>query len=152
MIGIIDCQIGNIGSLRNALTYVGAQVDVISHPDGLNACQAVVLPGVGAFDPAMAAVEASEFGVAVKAYAKEGRPVLGICLGMQLLTRGSDEGHRSVVVRGGLQLRSVVRRPVHPIMNGACFGRGGRRRGAPYPKSKRPSGRDQPGPTAGSIT
>lgn len=95
MIGIIDCQIGNIGSLRNALTYVGAQVDVISHPDGLNACQAVVLPGVGAFDPAMAAVEASEFGAAVKAYAKEGRPVLGICLGMQILTRGSDEGLRS---------------------------------------------------------
>lgn len=95
MIGIIDCQIGNIGSLRNALTYVGAQVDVISHPDELKACHAVVLPGVGAFDPAMAAVETSEFGAGIKAYANEGRPVLGICLGMQLLTLGSDEGLRS---------------------------------------------------------
>lgn len=92
MIGIIDCQIGNIGSLRSALTYIGAQVEVIRHPDGLSACQAVVLPGVGSFDPAMSSVESSGFAAELKAYAKEGRPILGICLGMQLLTHGSDEG------------------------------------------------------------
>jgi len=92
MIGIIDCQIGNIGSLRNAFAYLGAQVEVIKHPEGLSACQAVVLPGVGAFDPAMAAVETSGFATAVKAYAGEGRPLLGICLGMQILTQGSEEG------------------------------------------------------------
>ena len=92
MIGIIDCQIGNIGSLRNALTYIGAQVEVISHPDEIRACHAVILPGVGAFDPAMAAVEAAGFSTAVKAYASEQRPLLGICLGMQILTQGSDEG------------------------------------------------------------
>lgn len=92
MIGIIDCQIGNIGSLQNALTYIGAQVEVISHPDEIRACHAVVLPGVGAFDPAMAAVEASGFATAVKAYAGEQRPLLGICLGMQILTQGSEEG------------------------------------------------------------
>ncbi len=94
MIGIIDCQIGNIGSLRSALTYLGAQVEVISSPDGLSDCQAIVLPGVGAFDPAMSLVERSGFGAELKTYAKEGRPVLGICLGMQLLTDGSDEGIR----------------------------------------------------------
>ena len=92
MIGIIDCQIGNIGSLRNALSYIGAQVEVISHPDEIRACHAVVLPGVGAFDPAMAAVEAAGFSAAVKAYASEQRPLLGICLGMQILTQGSEEG------------------------------------------------------------
>lgn len=92
MIGIIDCQIGNIGSLRSALTYLGAQVEVICRSDGLSACQAIVLPGVGAFDPAMTSVEALGFGAAIKEYAKDGRPVLGICLGMQLLTQGSDEG------------------------------------------------------------
>jgi len=92
MIGIIDCRIGNIGSLRSALTYLGADVEVISRSDGLGACQAVVLPGVGAFDPAVHSLEASGFGRAVKQYAKDGRPVLGICLGMQLLTQGSDEG------------------------------------------------------------
>lgn len=99
MIGIIDCQIGNIGSLRNALTYLGAQVEVISHPNGVSDCQAVVLPGVGAFDPAMSSVEYSGFGAEIKAYVKAGRPVLGICLGMQLLAHGSDEG-----VRPGLNL------------------------------------------------
>lgn len=92
MIGIIDCQIGNIGSLRNAFAYLGAQVEVINHPVGLSACQAVVLPGVGAFDPAMAAVEASGFAAAVKTYVREHRPLLGICLGMQILTQGSEEG------------------------------------------------------------
>ncbi len=99
MIGIIDCQIGNIGSLRNALTYLGAKVEVISRPDGVSDCHAVVLPGVGAFDPAMSSVECSGFGAEIKAFAKEGRPVLGICLGMQLLAHGSDEG-----VRPGLGL------------------------------------------------
>jgi glutamine amidotransferase len=99
MIGIIDCRIGNIGSLRNALTYLGAQVDVIRYPEELKSCSAVVLPGVGAFDPAMASVESSGFGDGIKAYCKENRPVLGICLGMQLLTFGSDEG-----VRPGLGL------------------------------------------------
>lgn len=99
MIGIIDCQIGNIGSLRNALTYLGAEVEVISHPSGVTDCQAVVLPGVGAFDPAMSSVEYSGFGAEIKAYAKAGRPVLGICLGMHLLAHGSDEG-----VRPGLNL------------------------------------------------
>lgn len=92
MIGIIDCQIGNIGSLRNAFAYLGAQVEVINHPVGLSACQAVVLPGVGAFDPAMAAIEASGFAAAVKAYAGERRPLLGICLGMQILAQSSEEG------------------------------------------------------------
>ncbi len=92
MIGIIDCNIGNIGSLRNAFSYLGAHVEVISHPEGLSACRAVVLPGVGAFDPAMAAVDASGFASKIKAYASERRPLLGICLGMQMLTHGSEEG------------------------------------------------------------
>jgi len=92
MVGIIDCKIGNIGSLHNALSYLGARVEIITRPDDLTDCQAVVLPGVGAFDPAMAAVESSGFAAGVKAYAEEHRPLLGICLGMQILTQGSDEG------------------------------------------------------------
>ena len=92
MIGIIDCQISNIGSLLNAFSYLGAQVSVISHPNDLATCEAVVLPGVGAFDPAMAAVEATGFATALKAYGRSGRPLLGICLGMQMLTNGSEEG------------------------------------------------------------
>jgi imidazole glycerol phosphate synthase glutamine amidotransferase subunit len=92
MVGIIDCKIGNIGSLHNAISYLGAQVEVIRHPDDLKYCQAVVLPGVGAFDPAMTAVECSGFAAAVKAYAGERRPLLGICLGMHILAQGSEEG------------------------------------------------------------
>jgi glutamine amidotransferase len=93
MVGIIDCQIGNIGSLRSALSYLGAEVSVVADPDGLRHCSAAILPGVGAFDPAMEQVEASGFAPAIKDYVSTGRPVLGICLGMQLFTEGSDEGN-----------------------------------------------------------
>lgn len=92
MIGIVDCQIGNIGSLRNAFSYIGAEVEIIGHPDCLDKYTAIVLPGVGSFDPAMKAIEASGFADAIKIYANSGRHLLGICLGMQMLAQGSEEG------------------------------------------------------------
>ncbi len=95
MIGIIDCQIGNIGSLKNAFSYIGAKVEVISHPEELYSCDAIVLPGVGAFNSAMTAIHKSGFAQAVKSYAGNGRPLLGICLGMQMLSHGSEEGNLS---------------------------------------------------------
>lgn len=93
MIGIVDSQIANIGSLRNAFLYIGANVEVISHPNDLDIYSAIVLPGVGSFNPAMKALETSGFSSAIKSYAHAGRPLLGICLGMQMLTQGSEEGN-----------------------------------------------------------
>lgn len=92
MIGIIDCNIGNIGSLRNAFAYLGASAEVVRDPGELDRQDAIVLPGVGAFDAAMMSLDRSGFGAAVVAYAGSGRPVLGICLGLQVLCNGSEEG------------------------------------------------------------
>lgn len=92
MIGIIDCSIGNIGSLMNAFAYLGKQAEVVHDPAQLSKYRAAVLPGVGAFDAAMGAIRRSGFDAAVSAYAASGAPLLGICLGMQILCAGSEEG------------------------------------------------------------
>jgi len=94
MIGIVNCHIGNIGSLLNAFSYLGEQAEVIHDPAQLDVCRAIVLPGVGAFDAAMASVERTGFNSSIKCYAASGRPVMGICLGMQILCNGSEEGKR----------------------------------------------------------
>lgn len=92
MIGIIDCRLGNIGSLLNALAHLNAPARTVRELAELDDCEAIVLPGVGAFDAGMSALARSGFGDAVKAYAAAGRPVLGICLGLQLLCNSSEEG------------------------------------------------------------
>lgn len=92
MLAIIDCNIGNIGSLRNAFAYLGAPAEVVSEPSTLQNYAAAVLPGVGAFDAAMTSLDRSGFAQAVKQFARRGSPLLGICIGMQLLCRRSDEG------------------------------------------------------------
>lgn len=94
MIGIIDCRIGNIGSLRNAFSFLGADAEVICRPHDLNNCDGIVLPGVGAFDAAMSSVDDSGFSAAIKTYVGSGRPLLGICLGLQLICDSSEEGTR----------------------------------------------------------
>lgn len=94
MIGIIDCDIGNLGSLRNAFAFLDAQTEVIRDPAQLAGYRAIVLPGVGAFDPAMLAVERRGFAPAIRDYAASGRPVMGICLGLQILCNGSEEGQQ----------------------------------------------------------
>jgi glutamine amidotransferase len=110
MIGIIDYQIGNIGSLRNAFSYIGAGVEVINSPNDLDIYSAIVLPGVGSFNPAMKALETSGFSSAIKSYAHAGRPLLGICLGMHILTQGSEEGDLvglGLVPGGAVNLRNL---------------------------------------------
>lgn len=92
MIAIIDYKIGNIGSLMNVFNYLGETVEVVSDPALLDKYSAVILPGVGAYDTAMHHLHESKFVEPIKAFVKSGRPILGICLGMQILCNGSDEG------------------------------------------------------------
>jgi len=92
MIGIIDYDAGNLGSLRNALKYLGAEVEIISSTKDVSSCHAILLPGVGAFDTAMSSIKFAGFGNSVKEFVGSGGPVLGICLGMQMFTSASEEG------------------------------------------------------------
>ena len=93
MIAVIDYGMGNIGSICNIIERVGGEVMVLSSPSLLSNQSAVILPGVGAFDDAMNKLESNGWTDPLKRYAlTDKRLLLGICLGMQLLTRRSEEG------------------------------------------------------------
>ncbi len=93
MITVVDYGIGNLGSIRNMFKRIGAPAVVTSDLDQIAASEKLLLPGVGAFDNAMQRINASELRAILDRKALEERvPILGICLGMQLLTRGSEEG------------------------------------------------------------
>jgi imidazole glycerol-phosphate synthase subunit HisH len=96
MIAIVDYDMGNVASVANMLARIGASEAMLTRdPDVLRRAEKVILPGVGAFDKGMRHLE--EFGLmdALHEAALERKvPVLGICLGMQLLTRSSEEGER----------------------------------------------------------
>lgn len=93
MITVVDYGMGNLGSIANMLRKVGAECRVSSQPDEIAAADKIILPGVGAFDAAMERINASGLRPVLDRKALEQRvPVLGICLGMQLLTESSEEG------------------------------------------------------------
>ena len=91
MIGIVDYNMGNLASVINAFESIGAKIAVESNPDKLKDYDKLILPGVGAFGDAMEHLKANGMDIAVKEYAKSGKPLLGICLGMQLLFESSQE-------------------------------------------------------------
>lgn len=92
MIAIVDYGMGNIRSLRNALEYLGEDVTVTDVPAYLDAADRIVLPGVGAFGDAMVAIRERGLEDALTHQAMTvKKPILGICLGMQLFARSSSE-------------------------------------------------------------
>lgn len=91
VIAVVDYGAGNLVSIEQALTTVGADVRITAEPDGLAGVDAVVVPGVGAAAPAMARLERQGLVDPIRAWLVTGRPFLGICLGLQLLFEGSDE-------------------------------------------------------------
>ncbi len=91
MIGIVDYNMGNLASVINAFEMVGADIVVESDPIKLKEYDKLILPGVGAFGDAMEHLKENGMDEAIKEYAKSGKPLLGICLGMQLLFENSQE-------------------------------------------------------------
>ncbi len=91
MIGIVDYNMGNLASVKNAFLLLGEEVVVESDPDKLLGYDKLILPGVGAFGDAMQHLQERGMDEAVKAYAQSGKYMLGICLGMQLLFDSSEE-------------------------------------------------------------
>ncbi len=91
MTAIIDYGAGNIASVKRAFAYLGADTFVAEDPDALNGACAAVLPGVGAFGHASDVMRKNGMYDAIKSFAESGKPLLGICLGMQLLFSQSRE-------------------------------------------------------------
>lgn len=93
MISIVNYGMGNLGSVFNMFKRIGYETQIVDQPEDLLAAKKILLPGVGAFDNAMKRINEGGFGDVLNQMALvEKVPVLGICLGMQLLTRGSEEG------------------------------------------------------------
>ena len=108
-IAILDYGVGNLHSVRKALEAAGAQVRVVSDPKLLDDADGLVLPGVGAFGDA--AQKLGPYKEALFAQLDAGKPLLGICLGMQLLFEASDE---SPGAAGLGYIRGHVKRLAHP--------------------------------------
>ncbi len=109
MIAVVDYGAGNLHSIQRALERQGLEVRIIDAPGALDDAQALVVPGDGAFGPAIARLRALGFVNPIRSYVRAGRPFLGVCLGMQLLFEQSEEGgvHEGL----GLLPGQVVRLP-----------------------------------------
>ena len=110
MIAIIDYGMGNLRSVQRAFEHVGAEAVVTAHRETIEAASAVVLPGVGAFGQAMSNLERAGLADVIRQVITEGRPFLGICLGLQLLFEESEEmgQHRGLGIFGGQVKRFEV--------------------------------------------
>ena len=91
MIALIDYGSGNLRSAQKALLQVGADVQVVRKPAELTGARAVVLPGVGAFDDCVNALQKQDLLEASRQFIQSGRPFLGICVGYQALFEKSEE-------------------------------------------------------------
>lgn len=93
MVGIIDYGMGNLLSVRHALDFLGAEATVCAHPRELDDIGRIILPGVGAFGDCIRNLKQAGFVQALTdRVIRDGVPVLGICLGMQVMARRSFEG------------------------------------------------------------
>lgn len=92
MVGIVDYGVGNHASLINTISSIGHRCRLSDDESVLNNCDLLILPGVGAFRPAIEALIGKKLDTVLVDYAQKSGPILGICLGMQLLTNVSYEG------------------------------------------------------------
>jgi glutamine amidotransferase len=93
MVGIIHCGSGNIGSVSGAVSHLGGHPVIVERPGQMDKCSRLILPGVGSFREAVTQLHARSLWGDLQRFALEsGRPVLGICLGMQIMASRGFEG------------------------------------------------------------
>ncbi|MBR2216326.1 MAG: imidazole glycerol phosphate synthase subunit HisH [Selenomonadaceae bacterium] len=95
MVAVVDYGVGNLFSVEKALTTLGADVRVSGEESDLRAAEKIVLPGVGAFGDCMKNLTATGLIPALKEMMAQGKPLLGICVGMQILFDGSEESSQA---------------------------------------------------------
>ena len=93
MIAIIDYGLGNLGSIKNMLKIIGKKSVITNDIDVIKKSEKIILPGVGSFDEGIYQLEKRNLIETIKKEANNGKPILGICLGMQLLGIDSEEGN-----------------------------------------------------------
>jgi glutamine amidotransferase len=138
VIGIVDYGMGNLYSLGKALERLNCPHEFVAAPERLAAYGGIILPGVGAFADAMNNIRELGLLAAIREYAESGKPLLGICLGMQLLFSSSEEhgcneglgllagkaarfcGELKIPHMGWNQLQ--LKAPKHPLLQGLADG------------------------------
>lgn len=95
MIAILDYGLGNLGSIANMLKVIGEKPIITRQREVIEVADGIILPGVGAFDAGMYKLVEAGLDEIIKGQARNDKPILGICLGMQLLGRSSEEGSLS---------------------------------------------------------
>ena len=138
MIAIVDYGVGNLFSLKSSLAMIGAEAHVTGNAEELRAAEKIILPGVGAFEDAANKLRRAGLDAVVIEQARAGKPLLGICLGMQLLFERSFEygEHKGLGLIAGdvIDMRPVIpaslkvphigwnalklKTPVHPLFRG----------------------------------
>lgn len=91
-VGVVDYGVGNLGSVLNMLRHIGCEPVLVNSAEAAAGVDRLILPGIGAYDAGISGLEHSGLADVVRSHAEAGRPLLGICLGMQLLLDGSAEG------------------------------------------------------------
>ncbi len=91
-LGLIDYGMGNLHSVQHAFQRLDRSLTIVRSPEDIYLCEALVLPGVGAFDPAMEQLRKTGLVPHLQDWANADRPFLGICLGLQLFFESSEEG------------------------------------------------------------
>lgn len=117
-ITIVDYQLGNLFSVQRAFDLLGVQATVSSDRAAIEASDAVVLPGVGAFGQAMENIHRLDLAAPLRAHVAADKPFFGICLGLQLLFEGSDEFGSPEglgILRGHVRRLPVTDAPVPQI-------------------------------------
>jgi glutamine amidotransferase len=137
MIAVVDYGIGNLGSVTKGFRRAGAEVELSGDPAVLRRAEALVLPGDGAFGAAMEEIESRGLAPVLREAVERGTPLLGICVGMQLLFEESEEHgrHRGLGVLPGSVRRFQGALPVphmgwntlsarrsHPVLDGVADG------------------------------
>lgn len=120
---IVDYGVGNLRSIANAMAYLGLTTKVTGEADALERADAVILPGVGAFPDAAAKLRDTGLGRAVAAQGEK-KPILGICLGMQLLFDWGEEGERCPglgLIGGGVRRMETALKLPHIGWNTLAF-------------------------------
>ena len=110
MIAIIDYGMGNIHSVNKALEFLGVETKITNNPKEILSADKAVLPGVGAFDDAVSELEKQGLITQIYKFVKSGKPLLGICLGMQLFFEESEEAKNK---KGLGLLKGSVKRFLH---------------------------------------
>ncbi len=117
MLAIVDYGMANLRSVQKAFERLGQAAQIISTPEEIRAVDHLVVPGVGAFCDAIAVLEKTGLAAAIKDHANSGKPMLGICLGLQLLMDvGYEDGtHRGLGLVAGECVRFTVDKPPHSL-------------------------------------